>query len=711
MRSTKPPPSPRALTRTICSQAGIFFSRRITSALESAADELEAQARLEEMQDRTGAEAAAVSQEISTIRETASRAAKSFCEGLNADIEQGLLFADAAAGRFTADTAGRQRALSVPGFEVSLLSDDELELSVMVSTVASRFERRTREVFERAVRSVARGYDRDQAEKLRAIIGVFPLINRFSNLLAGVALSVPTRSRLMSGFQFHVLEELGDFYLPLAESLEGVPERRPSVSPSRTEGIRPAGVSGWVQLLNQTGRGGSPGGEAHFSEVAGLSHDELVARLARLPADSPEAGDPAAGQDVNLYEQVVGALQRQYGVSPAQVPAMDLDVLRLVSLFFETFLGDEELPTALRFLVGRLQLPVLRLALADGSFFDEQDHPCRRLIQILCRIGVGWSSELSWVERSPGFKEVSSLIDEILDHPSPTTELFEDAVARLEATHAHRVEKADRVEGRVVELEVGRAKLRAAKLVVQDALNEYLARHRNLASLQWFFADAWSKVLVFACLRHGCDTDEWRVALDICEELAEVMTPAASKAESKQRFAQVPHLLERLESLMVEAGLTSTAVDESIEALYAELDRIRESEDDWFAGSGELVIEQQQDMEPITLIPAPPHCAAEEAGETPEWAHPGAWVRIRDADDPDRYHQVKVAARVTDTSEILLVDERGARWGIWPEQEFASALEAGRVSPVAQDDAVEKTLDAMIAQLTQEPATARISAG
>jgi hypothetical protein len=381
---------------------------------------------------------------------------------------------------------------------------------------------------------------------------------------------------------------------------------------------------------------------------------------------------------------------------------MDLDVLRLVSLFFETFMSDEQLPTAVRFLVGRLQLPVLRLALADGSFFDEHDHPARRLIQTLCSVGVGWPSDLVWVERSPAFQEVNGIIDEILDQPNPDAGLFENAVTRLDATHATRAEKADRVAGRVVELEVGRAKLRAAKLVVQDALNQHLDRHRNLIPLQWFFADSWSKVLVFTCLRHGCETEEWRVAMRMCDELAEVMTPAASKAESKQRFALVPNLLERLESRMVEAGFTSNAVDQSIEGLYAEIDRIRESENDWFANGGEMVIEQQQDMEAITLIPAPPPHDAYSASQALEWVHPGTWVRIRDPDDPDRYHQVKVAVRVTDTSEILLVDERGARWGIWPEQEFAAALDEGRVSPVTNDDIVQKTLDAMIAQLTQD---------
>ncbi len=732
MRSTQSSSSPRALARALCSQISGFFSHRITNALESAADELDAHLCLEEKRD--GADTSAEAQEVDTIRVLGRRAPSTFCDALNEDVERALMFARTPRGDRGASPD--KRPSRPDDFEVSLLSDDELDLSVLVSTAASRFERRNREALESAVMPVAQTFGDTQAESLRGLIGVFPLINRFSKLLAGVNLSVPTRARLMNAFQFHVLEELGQLYQPLAEAVRGAPARpapRPVSTPAATANGVPAGVQepqgldGWVQLLNQRrspSAGASPGGSsAEFCGAAAAggaagpepsapddaaigpaaSHDELIAALANLRVSAVGAVTTAPDADGSLYDHVVTGLQQQCGLSAAEVPAVDLDVLRLVSLFFETFLSDDELPTALRFLVGRLQLPVLRLALSDGSFFDESDHPARLLIQTLCQVGIGWSSDLVWVERSPGFKEASALIDQILDQPEPTATLFEDAAARLEDIHMARLQKADRVEGRVVELEVGRAKLRAAKLVVQDALNERLARHRCLAPLQRFFADAWSKVLVFVCLRHGCEGEDWHTALGVCDELAEVLTPAASKAESRQRFAQVPNLLERLESRMVEAGIVSADVEQSMEGLYAHVDGLRESEDAWFATAGEMIVEQQEEVIPITLTPAPPPPVADGRHALPDWVHPGVWIRVHDEDDPERYQQVKVAANVADTNEVLLVDERGARWGIWSAPELAAAAAEGRVGPVPQDDVVQKTLDAMIAQLTKGP--------
>ena len=720
------PSSPRTMARSLCGQLKGFLEPRITNAVESAADELEAHVSIEESRD--GADTADAEQEIAAIRALGRRAGKTFCEGLGEDVERALVF-----GQETArapEQPNKRRSLAGDGFEVSLLADDELDLSVLISTAASRFERRNREALERAVAPIAQTFGEDEAESLRGLIGVFPLINRYSKLVAGVALSVPTRARLMNAFQFHVLEELAELYQPLARNVEAVPARRASKpvaardSESPTESqtgphTEPRNLSGWVQLLNQA-RGPaagasscSAGGSRHSagfdagagapSTVAGgraVSHDELVSAVAALPAAVMGAGTVGGADDHSLYDHVITGLQQRGGLSPSQMPAMDLDVLRLVSMFFETFLGNETLPTALRFLVGRLQLPVLRLALADGSFFDDRDHPARQLIEALCRIGVGWSSDLERVERSPGFKEASALVDEIVDWSEPTAGLFEEAVARLEAVHADRAQKADRVEGRVVELEVGRAKLRAAKLVVQDALNERLARHRCLATLHSFFADTWSKVLTFVCLRYGCEADEWSTALSLCDELAEVLTPAASKEESKQRFARVPNLLERMESRMLEAGLPSGDVDQSMEQLFDHIDTLRENEDAWFATAGDVVVEQEDEVISITLIPVTPTDGGE-SRPLPAWAAPGSWVRVNDPEQPERYQQVKIAANVADTHEILLVDERGARWGVWSESEFATAVADGRVTPVPHEDVVQQTLDAMIAQLTR----------
>lgn len=716
------PISARGLSRTIRRMAAEFLGPRIRNALESAADELKAQAALSGpsepgpgAHDDDDQMRKAVSQDLATLRDLIGKSPARFCDALGDDIEACLMFpgeqpADASGGR------GKRRQLRrSEGLEVALLSDEELELSVLISTVGARFERRNREYLEDALKSVTAACGEHRAESLRALIGVFPLINRFSSLIAGVPLSVPSRGRIMNAFQFHVLDELERFYEPLARALgacsaESSPRQAPAAMSERTDAPRPASMHEWMQLLHGSGGFSGQIGRVHPGSIpaggSGAGATPLGTYLSQVPTQALTgtllAGATPHGDAETLYDQVVYAIQNHCGVAPTAVPGMDLDVLRLVSLFFETFLSNEALCPALRYLVGRLQLPVLRIALADGSFFDDETHVARRLIETIGRIGIGWSSDMVWVERSPAYQEVAGLVDRILDHPAPDAELFEEVLRDMLDTQAARQEKASRAEQRVVELEVGRSRLKAAKLLVQDELNQCLQRHRGLPALRTFMVESWSKVLTFVCLRHGENGVEWREAIAICDELARLLAPASSRDEAQQRLGAAPGLLERLESLMVEAGLTSSHIDESIARLYREIDQIRESDDDWFASGGEMLIEREDVLEPITLIPPPatPEVELTACAETLDQIHPGTWVRVRESSDAGEFHQVKVAARVAETREILLVDERGARWGIWQEAEFAQAMSEGRIVLVDHELIVQSTLDAMIAALT-----------
>jgi hypothetical protein len=733
MHAIRPATSARGLARTIRKMTAEFLEPRIRNALESAADELRAQSSLQHHQETDEQAADAVRQDLATVQDMMARTPGRFCDALGDDIDACLMFGDDKASVAQDGKARRRQLRRSEGLEVALLTDEELELSVLVSTVGSRFERRNREHLDAAMQAVGQACGEQRAETLRSLVGVFALINRFSSLLASVPLSVGTRSKVMSGFQFHVLDELERLYQPLAKALAGeaaaashhraapstvaddesaMARAATSVTPALGADVqashrRPASMQDWVRLLHHdaaSSRATQPG-------------VPLNSYLATMPMQAPlPGGESGDATGTTLYDHVVYTMQQHSGVSPEHVVGMDLDVLRLVSLFFETFLNNDELCPALRYLVGRLQMPVLRIALEDGSFFDRDDHVARRLIQTLCQIGIGWSSDMVWVERSPAFKEVSALVDEILDHPAPDATLFESALESLLATQAARQEKASRAEGRVVELEVGRSKLKAAKLLVQDELNCCLTRHHTLTGLRPFLADTWSKVLTFVCLRHGEDGAEWQKATLLCDELAEMFAPAASRDESEQRFARVPDLLERLEALMVDAGLTSAHIDESISGLYRQIDDIRASDDDWFANDGEMIIEREAVLEPITLIPPPatPEVELGADADCLDQIHPGTWVRVREHTDSDEFHQVKVAARVVETREILLVDERGARWGIWQEAEFAQAMSEGRIVLVDHDLIVQNTLDAMIAALTAVTAddrARRLSAG
>ncbi len=61
-------------------------------------------------------------------------------------------------------------------------------------------------------------------------------------------------------------------------------------------------------------------------------------------------------------------------------------------MFFDIILDDRNLPIEIQALVSRLQLPILKVALKDRSFFTDRKHPARQLINEIARTSIGWES-------------------------------------------------------------------------------------------------------------------------------------------------------------------------------------------------------------------------------------------------------------------------------------------------------------------------------
>ena len=71
------------------------------------------------------------------------------------------------------------------------------------------------------------------------------------------------------------------------------------------------------------------------------------------------------------------------------IAKIDEDIINLVAMFFDFVLDDHNIPDNVKALIGRLQMPILKVALKDKSFFTNTEHPCRHFINELSRISIG----------------------------------------------------------------------------------------------------------------------------------------------------------------------------------------------------------------------------------------------------------------------------------------------------------------------------------
>src|SRR5260221_633767 len=94
----------------------------------------------------------------------------------------------------------------------------------------------------------------------------------------------------------------------------------------------------------------------------------------------------------------------------SQVDAVTLDI---VALLFDQLFDDPKIPIALKGLIGHLQLPMLKVAIADKELFSSKTHPARQLLDVLGQIGVRLPADFG--AENPLFPRLEKFIRELVD--------------------------------------------------------------------------------------------------------------------------------------------------------------------------------------------------------------------------------------------------------------------------------------------------------
>ena len=138
-------------------------------------------------------------------------------------------------------------------------------------------------------------------------------------------------------------------------------------------------------------RAGRPGGrfrtDGAAADFAGPGRSDQTFQPQQHARDfADEAGDTLI-EDYSPagVARVAGALRAQtVDLKKKATTDSEKATIEIVALMFQSILAEDRIPTSIRVWFARLQLPVLRVALAEPDFFNSANHPARQLID---RIG------------------------------------------------------------------------------------------------------------------------------------------------------------------------------------------------------------------------------------------------------------------------------------------------------------------------------------
>jgi hypothetical protein len=294
---------------------------------------------------------------------------------------------------------------------------------------------------------------------------------------------------------------------------------------------------------------------AHFSEdgVAGAVIDDgsPVDSLPVTPMliDTLSALQHDDGMIVHVGELIRGDLRQQvtgrFAGDPGSLNRIDDETIDVISMIFDYILDDRSLPDFMKALIGRLQIPVLKVAIIDREFFSRKSHPARQLLNELSHAGLGWREECE-AAKDRLYQKMESIVRRVLDEFESDVAIFAELLAEFRAFLEEESRSYSEAQARL--LETAQQLERQERIMVQLAA-EFARRlfdHDLPADIREFLLTPWRSHVTALVLERGRDCEDAKAAFAFVDDLLWSLQPKADAQDRKRLVQMLPALLETL---------------------------------------------------------------------------------------------------------------------------------------------------------------------
>jgi len=609
-------------------------------------------------------------------------------------------------------------------------SHDELERHLAVEAMVTRVLRRDGVALEQLTARLGVLLDRPLANQYNPLSPAL-LCEKFLQAGRNLGVGIKVKLILLKLFERYVLSECDQLYTEanqllaatgILPELKVTPARRASdrsedtPRPNAEIAAQPsdAEVDDSVQevfaalqkLLMQVRGSVAPTLEASAPPQP-ISTRDLLRLLSHLQQYVPA---PAVQDEFDLRSQLEQLLTRvsvRSGKSRV-VEGADEDVINLISMMFEFILDDHNLPDSFKALIGRLQIPMLKVAVQDKSFFSRGNHPARRLLNEIAAAAMGWG-DCDDHQRDSLYLRIEQVVQRLLNDFVDDPAIFSELLADFLAFTSDERRRSELLEQRIRDAEEGRAKAELARQRVEGALNQVMLGKVLPQAVVEFVQHAWSQVLLLTCFKHGKYSAEWQADVLTLEHLIWSVQPHDEPDAGLRLLAMVPELLKALREGLSRSAFDPFATSEffsELEVLHVQaLERTGQATEQAQPFDSPAMVEV---LEKIVLRPPQKtagesvavHLPADDVGLLQvDQLHLGSWVEFQE--DDDNTLRCKLAAIIEATGKYVFVNRTGLK--VLEHSRTSLALEFRRGAARLLDDTLlfDRALESVLGNLRQ----------
>ena len=357
----------------------------------------------------------------------------------------------------------------------------------------------------------------------------------------------------------------------------------------------------------RAGTGLPPGDASSAALTAALN--PYIADLARALQSSEAAGAPATGSSglpqvdplmaIGSLSAAVAVLDRWQRLDPGlvrregQAPAGDADgraaamnripfiraaiddkvvnstdkiTMDVIGLLFDYIFRDPSIPEDMRSLFTRLQVPILKTALLDRSFFSDRKHPARRLLDHLAAAAIGATGDAGY--RAAFELTAAGVIEEVCRDFQVDVGVFDAADRKVQEFVDDEVQKGAGALGTDVAAALAAEQGEADRSVVRALIRDKLSGLDVPFDVRSFSETIWADYLTSVRLAEGTQGDAWRRGVRTLDDLLWSLT-AKERSAQKARLAKlVPVMIRNLRAGAAAVNVGDERIKPLLDAMY-----------------------------------------------------------------------------------------------------------------------------------------------
>ncbi|MBV5294746.1 MAG: DUF1631 domain-containing protein [Curvibacter lanceolatus] len=238
--------------------------------------------------------------------------------------------------------------------------------------------------------------------------------------------------------------------------------------------------------------------------------------------------------------------------------------IEIVALMFQSILSEERLPPAIRVWFARLQVPVLRVALAEPEFFDNLSHPARLLIDRMGSCVLGFDDNA--IADSALEAEIRRVVQVIEQYPETGRRVFQlvhDEFQKFLNRFLTEKGKTARLVTVAQQVEQKEALAIQYTIEMRNMLKDMPVRDE----IRDFLFKVWSEVLALSAVRSGPQHESTVAFKKAAADLVWAASAKPNRSDRARVIHDLPMLLQHLRKGLAMLGVTGAPQEAHIKIL------------------------------------------------------------------------------------------------------------------------------------------------